>query len=67
MQSSQAQLRKASLEEIAAIALEFGNLLMQAGSSTRQIEEVVAQVAHAAGAEYSDVSAGYAIHHTGAR
>ena len=50
---------ESSLEEIAAVALEFGKSLMQVGSSARQIEEVVANVAHAAGAQRVEVIAEY--------
>ncbi len=53
------QAAEASLEEIAALALEFGKSLMQVGSSARQIEKVVGNVAHAAGAEGVEVFVEY--------
>jgi hypothetical protein len=59
MQSCEAHPGEAFLEEIAAVALEVGKLLMQAGCSARQIEEVESQIAHAAGAGDSEVSVEY--------
>ncbi len=49
-----------SLEEIAMLALEFGRLLMEAGASARDVEEITAQVAVGLGAERMDLRVGYA-------
>ena len=40
-----------SLEAIAMLALEFGRLLMEAGSSARHVDEITTQVAIGLGAE----------------
>jgi hypothetical protein len=43
---SAAKIRgRASLEEIAMLALEFGRLLMEAAASARHVDEITAQVA----------------------
>lgn len=47
------------LEETAALALEFGKSLMQAGSSGRHVENVVSGVADVLGAERANVCVGY--------
>lgn len=47
------------LEEIAALGLEFGKSLMQAGSSGGHVENVVSAVAGALGGERVDVCVGY--------
>ncbi len=49
-----------SLEEIAMLALEFGRLLMEAGASARDVDEITAQVAIGLGAERMDLRVGYA-------
>ena len=49
-----------SLEEIAMLALEFGRLLMEAGASARDVEEITAQVAVGLGVERIDLRVGYA-------
>jgi uncharacterized membrane protein YjjP (DUF1212 family) len=49
-----------SLEEIATLALEFGRLLMEAGSSAHHVDENIAKVASGLGAERVDVRVGYA-------
>jgi uncharacterized membrane protein YjjP (DUF1212 family) len=42
------------------LALEFGRLLMEAGASARDVEEITAQVAVGLGAERMDLRVGYA-------
>jgi uncharacterized membrane protein YjjP (DUF1212 family) len=48
------------LEEIAMVALEFGRLLMEAGSSARHVQEITTQVAIGLGAERVDLRVDYA-------
>jgi uncharacterized membrane protein YjjP (DUF1212 family) len=48
-----------SLEAIAILALEFGRLLMEAGSSARQVDEITSQVAVGLGAERVDLRVDY--------
>jgi uncharacterized membrane protein YjjP (DUF1212 family) len=48
------------LEEIAMLALEFGRLLMEAGSSARHVDEITTQVAVGLGAERVDLRVDYA-------
>lgn len=47
-------------EEVVATTLEFGRLLMEAGASAHDVEEVTSQVACGLGAERFDVRLGYA-------
>ena len=47
-------------EEVAATALEIGRLLMEAGASARDVEEVAFQVGFGLGAQQIDVRLGYA-------
>lgn len=49
-----------SLEEIAMLALEFGRLLMEAGASAHDVEEITTQVAAGLGAERTELRVGYA-------
>src|ERR1700756_3532302 len=49
-----------SLEAIAILALEFGRLLMESGSSARHVDEITTQVAVGLGAERVDLRADYA-------
>jgi uncharacterized membrane protein YjjP (DUF1212 family) len=49
-----------SLEEIAVLALEFGRLLLEAGSSARHVDEITAEVVVGLGAERVDLRVGYA-------
>jgi uncharacterized membrane protein YjjP (DUF1212 family) len=49
-----------SLEPIAILALEFGRLLMEVGSSARHVDEVTTQVAVGLGAERVELQVGYA-------
>jgi uncharacterized membrane protein YjjP (DUF1212 family) len=49
-----------SLEAIAILALEFGRLLMEAGSSARHVDEITTQVAVGLGAERVDLRVDYA-------
>ena len=49
-----------ALNDVASVALEFGGLLMEAGSSARQAEEITIQVATGLGAEHIDTRLGYA-------
>lgn len=51
--------RAEDLEETAALALEFGKLLMQAGSSGRHVENTTAKVAAGLGAEGAEVCIDY--------
>jgi uncharacterized membrane protein YjjP (DUF1212 family) len=51
--------RRENLEETAALALEFGKLLMQSGSSGRRVENITAKVAAALGAEGVEVRTDY--------
>lgn len=48
------------MEEIATLALQFGRLLMETGSSARHVEESIAKVAIGLGAERVHVRVGYA-------
>lgn len=48
------------LEEIAVLALEFGRLLMECGSSAHHVDEISTQVAVGLGAERLDLQVGYA-------
>ncbi len=48
-----------SLKEIAALALEFGRLVMEAGSSVRHVDEIAERVAVGLGAERFDLRVGY--------
>jgi len=52
--------RRESLEEIAALTLDFGRLLMEAGGSGHGVEEITAQVAFGLGAERLDPRVGFA-------
>jgi len=52
-------LRRAPLEEITMLALEFGRLLMETGASARGVEEISGRVAGGLGAERADVRVGY--------
>jgi uncharacterized membrane protein YjjP (DUF1212 family) len=54
-----AMKRREHLEETAALALQFGTSLMQAGSSGRLVEDVVSGVAGTLGAERVDICVGY--------
>lgn len=47
------------LEPIAMVALKAGRMLMEAGASARNVEEIVQMVAHGLGAECVDLRAGY--------
>ena len=49
-----------SLEAIAILALEFGRLLMESGSSARHVDEITTQVAFGLGAERVDLRVDYA-------
>jgi uncharacterized membrane protein YjjP (DUF1212 family) len=49
-----------SLEAIAMLALEFGRLLLEVGSSVRHVDEVTTQVAIGLGAERVDLRVDYA-------
>jgi len=49
-----------SFEAIAILALEFGRLLMEAGSSARHVDEITIQVAVGLGAERVDLQVDYA-------
>ncbi|MEJ2007131.1 MAG: threonine/serine exporter family protein [Acidobacteriota bacterium] len=42
------------------LALEFGRLLMEAGASARDVEEIIVQVATGLGAERTELRVGYA-------
>lgn len=55
-----AEIRSEGLGEIATLSLEFGRLLMEAGSSGRHVDESIAKVAVGLGAERVDVRVGYA-------
>lgn len=48
-----------SLDAIAILALEFGRLLMEAGSSARHVEEITTQVAIGLGAEHVHLQVNY--------
>jgi uncharacterized membrane protein YjjP (DUF1212 family) len=48
-----------SLEAIAILALEFGRLLMETGSSARHVDEITTQVAVGLGAERVDLEVDY--------
>jgi len=48
------------LEEVADVALTFGQLMMESGASGRHVEEVAEQVAHGLGAEKLELRLGYA-------
>jgi uncharacterized membrane protein YjjP (DUF1212 family) len=52
-------LERDSLEEIAVLALEFGRLLMEVGSSGRHVDEITTEVAVGLGAERVDLRVGY--------
>jgi uncharacterized membrane protein YjjP (DUF1212 family) len=52
-------LERESLEEIAVLALEFGRLLMEVGSSGRHVDEITTEVAVGLGAERVDLRVGY--------
>jgi uncharacterized membrane protein YjjP (DUF1212 family) len=52
-------LRHESLEEIAMIALEFGQVLMETGASARNVDKITGQVAAGLGAERVDARVGY--------
>jgi uncharacterized membrane protein YjjP (DUF1212 family) len=56
---SETELRE-SLDQVAALALEFGGLLMECGASARRVEEIAIQVAIGLGAELVDLRVGYA-------
>ena len=53
-------VERASLEDIAMLAMEFGRLLMECGASARIVEEIVGTVARGLGAERVDLRIGYA-------
>jgi len=53
-------LRHESLEEIAMVALDFGQLLMETGASARNVDEITGQLAAGLGAERVDARVGYA-------
>ena len=50
----------ASLEEIAMLSMEFGQLLMECGASARIVEQISVAVARGLGAETVDLRIGYA-------
>jgi uncharacterized membrane protein YjjP (DUF1212 family) len=49
-----------SLEGVAMVALDFGRILMEAGASARNVDEITAEVAVGLGAERIDLRVGYA-------
>jgi uncharacterized membrane protein YjjP (DUF1212 family) len=53
-------VERASLEDIAMLAMEFGRLLMECGASARIVEDIVGTVARGLGAERVDLRIGYA-------
>lgn len=60
MLQQSAAKEESSLETIAMLALEFGRLVMEAGASAHDVEEVTAKVATGLGAERTDLRVGYA-------
>jgi len=52
--------QRQALTAIAAVALQFGKLLMESGASARQVEEIVADVSTGLGAKASELRVGYA-------
>ena len=56
---SDTELRE-SLDQVAALALEFGGLLMECGATARRVEEIASEVAIGLGAELVDLRVGYA-------
>jgi uncharacterized membrane protein YjjP (DUF1212 family) len=60
MAENHAITEKASLEEIAMLAMEFGRILMECGASAKIVEEYVIRVATGLGAGRVDLRVGYA-------
>lgn len=60
MQSQPEAAGRACLEEIGMLALEYGRLLMEAGASARDVEEITTQVSCGMGAEHTELRVGYA-------
>jgi uncharacterized membrane protein YjjP (DUF1212 family) len=56
--NSEAEYRE-SLEQTAALALEFGGLLMESGATAHRVEESTTDVAIGLGAEVVDILVGY--------
>jgi uncharacterized membrane protein YjjP (DUF1212 family) len=59
MQKSET-IKRASLEDIAMVSMEFGRLLMECGASARIVDDIVDTVARGLGAERVDLRIGYA-------
>ena len=57
--TSQTELRE-TLEQVAALALEFGGFLMEWVVTTRRVDEIATQVAIGLGVELADLRVGYA-------
>jgi uncharacterized membrane protein YjjP (DUF1212 family) len=53
-------VERASLEDMAMLAMEFGRLLMECGASARIVDDIVGRVARGLGAERVDLRIGYA-------
>lgn len=54
------QRERASLEEIAMLAMEFGRILMESGASARIVDEIVCGTARGLGADRVELRVGYA-------
>jgi uncharacterized membrane protein YjjP (DUF1212 family) len=60
MLKTNANVERASLEDMAMLSMEVGRLLMESGASARIVDDYVARTARGLGAERIDLRVGYA-------